>query len=47
MEHLDLHLVPFLQLLHFAVLVAQLRLGVLQLLLADLPKCIDLVLCTQ
>lgn len=42
--HFDLDLVPFLHLLHFAVLVAQLCLAVLQLLFGDLPKRVDLVL---
>lgn len=35
---------PLLKLLHFAVFVTQLGLGVLQLLLADLPEGINLIL---
>ena len=43
---LNFDLVALFQLLHFPILVAQLRLGVLQFLLADLPESIDLVLHT-
>lgn len=38
------HLVPLLHLLHFPVLVAQLRLLVIQVLLGDLPERVDFVL---
>jgi hypothetical protein len=39
--------VPLLHLLHLPVLVAQLRLAILQILLCDLPEGIDLVLLGQ
>jgi len=45
--YLDLNLVALFKLFHFAVLVAQLRSSVLQLLLTDLPEGIDLVLHTH
>lgn len=44
LSRLDLDLVPLLHLLHLPVLVTQLCLSVVELLLRDLPKCIDFVL---
>jgi hypothetical protein len=43
-RYLDFNLVPLLGLFHFPVLVTELCTTVIQLLLGDLPKGVDLIL---